>query len=469
MKILMVSSESVPFSKSGGLADVVGALSKALCDTGHDARVFVPLYNCGDPASFAETAASFNLRYGGKTHRIDILEKRVGSVIYYFCSHPWFTERKGIYGDTSFEPYGDNGIRFMLQALSVEPMLEAVGFKPDAVHAHDWTAGLLPHLLKGKYKTVFTIHNLAYQGTFPRLDLLLSEIPYRNEIFTGTGRGRYINMMQAGIRLADAVTTVSPTYAKEILTPEFGCGMEGYLRERGSSLFGILNGIDMDEWNPMKDAFLDKKFSTKDLSGKLGLKREVLSSFGLKDEKKPLISIISRFAEQKGFFELIEPINGGKCALEEILDMGFNMVIIGTGDERIAGRFRQIAEKHTNLSVNIMFNVKASHLVEAGSDFFLMPSRYEPCGLNQMYSLRYGTLPIARKTGGLADSILDGETGFLFSEPSGQAIVDTVKKAFTIYSEGTERFEGMRHKAMAQDFSWERSADEYVRVYEMVK
>ena len=467
MNIIMVTSEAVPFSKSGGLADVIGALPHALNAMGHNACVFVPSYNTPVERS-GERVCSVPVELCGKTENVLITRKTVEKTVYYFVCHPFFNERLGIYGDTSFTPYNDNFERFSVLCKAVPAFCKATGFVPDIIHCHDWTSGLVPYFLKQSNdvffrdtKTVFTIHNLAYQGTFQRMSFLLTGYKSDEALF----RNGQINMMQAGIVFSDYVTTVSPTYAKEIQTSLQGCGLEEILAQRSKNLSGIVNGIDVNEWNPQTDSLIDEHFSVDDLSGKAKLKRQIQTQFNLPIAPDvPLFAMISRLASQKGFDVLVS-------CLENILKTErLQLIIIGTGDSSLENALLDIASKNENLSVNILFSNKAAHLVEAGSDFFIMPSRYEPCGLNQLYSLRYGTIPVARRTGGLADTIIDIDsypdsgTGLLFDELCTSEIESHIHRAVELY--GTPGFDSMIKRAMSRDFSWQSSAAEYVKIYE---
>lgn len=477
MRILMVSSEAVPFSKSGGLADVVTSLSQALVCLDNDVRLILPCYGSTDDSQFTTTSMRLSVALQSGDETVEIKNLLFQGVECYFIVHPWFSARKGIYGDTSFTPYPDNFLRFLLLAKVPQLLCAALGWHPDILHCHDWTAGLVPFLAKrdtsgvfAQTKSVFTIHNLAYQGDFPRLDILMAAMEVEPRMLSGKGIHQRLNMLKTGLEFADIITTVSPTYAKEIQTVEHGCGLSALLQARSAHLHGILNGIDTEEWDPSTDPFIDIHFSAEDLSGKFQLKAAMQKRFGLAvDPSVPVIGMISRIAEQKGFVELCQ---GTPCALEQILtELPAQVLIIGTGDKAIEEKLTALGELHPNLSVNLIFSNTAAHLVEAGSDFFLMPSRYEPCGLNQMYSLRYGTIPIARKTGGLADSIIDYDddpvlgTGILFSEMSGKAIFEAVARAVHHYSIGQQHLLPIRARGMSVDFSWRQSAQEYLRIF----
>jgi len=481
MRICMVSSEAVPFSKSGGLADVVSSLSTALTAMGNDVRVILPCYGSIDIKSFDASAITLRIPIKGSVESVPILQSLSQGVTFYFLAHPWFTQRKGIYGDTSFTPYADNFYRFTLFAKAVGELCTALEWKPDIIHCHDWTAGLVPFLIDQDTsgflthtKTVFTIHNLAYQGDFSKWELLMAAIPVDERMLSGSGANLRMNMLKTGIEFADTITTVSPTYAQEIQQPALGCGLDSLLRQRSASLFGILNGIDLDEWNPQSDALLDMHFSPDNHTNKRLLKKQAQKVFRLpQDDSVALIGMVSRIAQQKGFVELCK---GSPSVLERILTtLPVQVLIIGTGDDQIEQKLLKLAQEHGNLSINTIFSNKAAHLVEAGSDFFFMPSRYEPCGLNQMYSLRYGTVPIARRTGGLADSIVDldacGEngTGFLFDELTDPSIFNAVHRAVTLYNEQGQKLFAIRKRGMEVDFSWGHSAGEYMKIYNGTK
>ena len=466
----MVTSEAVPYSKSGGLADVIGSLSPALKRKGLDVRILMPMYSFIDRKGFKE-GSSFTVEMLGGDVEVSTVSKKTNGVEYVGIQHPYFTSRLGIYGDTSFEPYADNAERFTLMAKCVPAYIKATGWDADIIHCHDWTAGLVPFYAKKeeiKAKTIFTIHNLAYQGDFSRYDAVLSGDRFPKEAFIGNPGHERLNMMHSALIDADAITTVSPTYAKEITTPEFGCGMDGILRDRQEMLFGIINGLDTSEWNASKDKFFEEHYTYKDLSGKKALKARIQKENGLEvNPDIPLFAMISRIADQKGYAELL---GGREPALEEILKRNMQLIVIGTGDKHYEDRLQELAKTHKNLSVRIAFSNKVAHETEGAADFFLMPSRYEPCGLNQMYSLVYGTLPVAHRTGGLADTIVDitenpeKGTGFLFPDLSLDAILCAVDRALAFFSDQEGMNKAIRN-AMRTDFSWDRSAADYIELY----
>lgn len=456
----------------------MGALSTALASLGEDVRVLLPLYGSGESSSFTELTVTLELPLLGGEELVTFSETTLNKVTYYFLRHPYFTARKGIYGDTSFTPYCDNLRRFALLNKAVLALCKALDWKPDVIHCHDWTTGFVPYLLKteqdpffGKTRSMMTIHNLAYQGEFSRLELLGTDIMPEERMFSGERANKRTNMLKTGLEFADLLTTVSPTYAKEIQTQELGCHLEGLLSERKNQLNGIINGIDYEEWNPETDPFLTHHFSAENLAGKELTKAEIQAEFSLEvDASIPLFAMISRLAEQKGFVELLE---GSPCALERMLtEQRMQMIIVGTGDHTLEKKLVEIGKNHPNLSVNILFSNRAAHLLEAGADFFLMPSRYEPCGLNQLYSLRYGTLPVARRTGGLADSIIDLDenpeegTGILFEQMSGHGILEAVERSLAWYRKGQKSMNEIRTRCMQWDSTWQRSAHSYLALYE---
>lgn len=471
----MVTSETVPFSKSGGLADVVGALSSSMVENGNNVQVFMPMYSFIDRKGFKKVV-DITIDTLGGDEEATCYEKVVDGVSYIGLDHSYFSKRSGIYGENSFAPYKDNCERFLLFAKATGLYLKASGFDADIVHCHDWTAGCVPYFLKKqgiKAKTVFTIHNLAYQGIFSSYDAILSGEKLSEALLEGDEMHKRINMLKAGLNTADKITTVSPTYAKEIQQEKLGCGLDALLRERSSDLEGIINGIDYKEWNPSKDEFFSEHFSSKSLSGKAKLKARIQAEQGLDvDPDIPLFAMISRLAEQKGFSELL--LTSEPSALEKLLsENNIQFIIVGTGDERYVSKLKEIESRCKNLKVLIAFSNSLAHQIEGAADFFLMPSRYEPCGLNQLYSLHYGTLPIAHRTGGLADSIKDlkesGEngTGFLFDNLNENEIVKEVENAIVFYND-KERMQGAIKRAMEEDFTWTRSALEYEKLYKKI-
>jgi starch synthase len=466
----MVASEAYPFSKTGGLADVATALPKALGRLGHEVTLITPRYRgmeTGSPAdqSVMEVAGTrFEVRFG---------EIPLGPGARVLCLDcPPLFDRAGIYNENGSD-YGDNAVRFGLLAAATVDWHERQPNPHHIVHAHDWQSGLAPVYLRrrGGPGTLLTIHNLAYQGIFdkawvPRLGLSWAD-------FTVNGFEFYdrLSFLKAGINLSDAVTTVSPTYAEEIQRPEYGYGLDGVMRSRREALFGILNGIDTDEWDPERDAFLPVPYSVTDLAGKAAAKRALLEVYGLPADaerlESPVVGMVSRMVDQKGL-DLIAALAG------ELPSMA-TFVVLGTGESRYQDMWQGLAGwRPDRVSVHVGYDERRAHLIEAGSDIFMMPSRFEPCGLNQMYSLRYGTVPVVRAVGGLVDTVRpynprNGQgTGFLFSDYSPAALRDALQAALGLYRGNRAAWIRLQKNGMRKDFSWERSAAEYVKVYKRV-
>jgi starch synthase len=477
LHILMVASEAAPWAKTGGLADVVAALPDALAALGHQVTIVMPKYR-GITAAGAATS-SRTVRFGIYSHdvtfhalRIDDRRRLV------FVERPSLFDRDGLYG-TGGRDYEDNAERFALLAFAALEFGDHDDVAPRAnvLHAHDWQGGLALALLRRDPQRwpglaaaglVFTIHNLAYQGLFPHETVPRLGLPW--DLFTverGEFWGRF-SLLKAGITASDYVTTVSPTYAKETLTPAFGAGMEGVLAARGDRYIGILNGIDSKVWNPESDPFLPAHFSMTDDSGKTLCKRALLDRFGLPlgDDAlgRPVIALISRLVDQKGL-DLVEAASGA------LLELDATWIFLGTGEARYESLLRRLAERHpSRVGTFIGFNEPLAHLVEAGADMFLMPSRFEPCGLNQMYSLRYGTVPIVHAVGGLEDTVQPftsralNANGFKFRDASPEELVRVVRQAVRVYHDRPV-WRRLMLAGMSSDHSWGASAREYVKVY----
>jgi len=465
MKILMVASEATPFAKTGGLADVVGSLPAALAERGEQVAVVLPAYRENRYPHLTREAYRNLWIPIGPGYLVDIQQLIERGVTYYFVQCPALYDRDGIYGTTAGD-FPDNHVRFAVLSMAAVGVARHL-FRPDILHLHDWQAGLTPVYLREHFrgdptfigmKTLLTIHNLGYQGLFP--PEVLSQIaldrrllnPDQLEFF-----GR-VNFLKAGIAWSDAVSTVSPGYAREIQTPEYGFGLDGFLRRHGP-ITGILNGVDYNEWNPEHDPALARNYSTGDFSGKRACKQALLAEYGLPQDNldRPLLAIISRFAAQKGF-DILED------AASRLLQEDLNLVVLGSGDLPYETMFRALAQAYPQkVGLQVGYDTGLSHRIEAGADMFLMPSRYEPCGLNQIYSLKYGTVPVVRATGGLDDTIEDG-TGFKFRDYSGDALLDTVRVALRAYQDLDSWTRRMR-RGMEKDFSWSASAGEYVDLY----
>jgi starch synthase len=478
MHIAFVASECVPFSKTGGLADVVGALPRALAAAGHEISVYIPRYRLTRVPEERTVVQSITVPFDDRYRFCSILSGAgYPGVKFYFVDYPPYFDRDGLYG-TSSGDFPDNAERFAMFCRAVLEASKILGV-PDIFHCHDWQAGLVPVLLRTQYVEdpafrnsgiVFTIHNIGYQGLFPAEILPLLMLPW--DLFTISKMEFFgnVNFMKGALAYSDFITTVSKRYSQEIQTTEYGFGLEGVLKERAQTVTGILNGVDYEEWNPETDKFVAAHYSSEDLSGKQECKRDLLASFGLQnvDPNLPVIGIVSRFAAQKGF-DLIGQILD-RLALEDVL-----LTVLGSGDRLYEEMFlrlsRQVPHK---LAVKVAYDNALAHKIEAGADMFVMPSHYEPSGLNQLYSLKYGTVPIVRATGGLDDTIDPWDprtkkgTGFKFIEYTGEALLRTVHQAMQVYRD-KESWQRLMRNGMSKDFSWKVAAREYVRVYEKVR
>jgi len=478
MHIAFAASECVPYSKTGGLADVVGALPPALAALGHQVTVYTPLYRQTKLAQAKTVLRSVTVPFDDRYRFCSIVDGGTHSgVQFYFVDYPPYFDREALYG-TSAGDYRDNAERFALFSRAV---LEASKFlgRPDIFHCHDWQTALIPVLLRTVYledpafqdvASVFTIHNMGYQGLFPPEILPLLMLPW--DLFTITKLEFYgnVNLLKGALNFADYVTTVSRKYSQEIQTAEYGFGLEGVLRARSSTVTGILNGVDYREWSPESDKYIAARYSGQDLSGKRQCKADLLREFGVssEDARPPVIGIVSRFAAQKGF-DLIAQVMD-RLAREEMI-----VVALGSGDREYQDMFQRLGKQFPQkIAVKIAYDNALAHKIEAGSDMFLMPSKYEPCGLNQIYSLRYGTVPIVRATGGLDDTIENWDprtqkgTGFKFTGYTGEALLATVRTALQAFQDRSG-WEKLMRNGIAKDFSWNASAKEYVRVYERAR
>ena len=484
----MIASEMHPFATSGGLSEVMGALPQALTRLGHTVTAIIPRYrrvpigpNIGamsptphraEPATDLETT----IEMGSRRFHVRYDEREAGErLLAVFVDVPELFDRDGLYG-TADGDYDDNAIRFAVFSRAALEYVRLRGRRPSAIHVHDWQAGLVPAYQKmlfspdpvvGGVPVVFTIHNLAFQGIFP-LETV-DEIGLPREVLHVQAMEFYgrISYLKAGINFSEQITTVSPTYAREILERQNGCGFDGVLARRADDLRGILNGIDDTRWNPATDTFLPARYDADDLSGKTEVKRFLLQSAGLDATpaalERPLVGLVSRLTDQKGF-DLIE------AAADELMALDAAWVMLGSGDRRYEEQWKTLAARFPDrVSATIGYDERLEHLIEGGADLFLMPSRFEPCGLNQLNSLRYGTLPVVRATGGLNDTVresADGQpgTGFRFDDYTPEALVSTVRRALGVYRT-RDTWRGMQRAAMAGDFSWDVSAREYVKVY----
>ncbi len=461
----MVSSEAAPFAKTGGLADVAGALPAALAAAGEQVAVLLPRYR-SVPLDGARRVLDNlplwlgGLRYDTTLYRID------REVPFLFLDCPPLYDRPALYG-TAKGDYIDNHIRFALLSRAALEVARRV-FRPDIFHCHDWQSGLVPAYLRGPLasdptffgmKTVFTIHNLGYSGRFGREVVRQVGLDPAQFDINGVEFFGDVSYLKAGLYYSDWLTTVSPKYAREIQTPEQSWSFEGLLRTRSGQLTGILNGVDYSEWNPETDPLIPANYSAGDLSGKRVCKQELLRQMGLPESaaEKPLAGIVSRFAAQKGL-DLVASIAG------TLVRNGVALVALGSGEAVYESFFRSLAAEHPeSVGVKIGYDNQLAHRIEAGADLFLMPSRYEPCGLNQMYSLKYGNVPVVRAVGGLDDTIDEG-TGFKFREYAGPALLGAVQEALAVWSD-QDAWKLMMRRGMAKDFSWRASAERYRELY----
>ena len=478
MHIAFVASECVPFSKTGGLADVVGALPKALANLGHQISVYIPRYRPTRPYEPQLVVRSITVPFDDQYRFCSVVTgENTAGVRYYFIDYPEYFERDGLYGTPSGD-FPDNAERFALFCRASLEASKILGV-PHIFHCHDWQSALVPILLRTVYaqdpafrevSTLLTVHNIGYQGLFPPEILPLLMLPW--DLFTISRLEFFgqVNFLKGALVTADAVSTVSRKYAQEIQTSEYGFGLEGVLRTRNSNVTGILNGVDYNEWSPETDNCIAASFSAQDLSGKKKCKQDLLAQFGIANTETelPVIGIVSRFAEQKGF-DLISQIVD-RLAREEMI-----LTVLGSGDASYEEMFRRLQRHYPHkIAVKIAYDNKLAHKIEAGADMFLMPSHYEPCGLNQIYSLKYGTVPIVRATGGLDDTIEPWDprtgkgTGFKFVDYSGEALLATVKRALEDFRDRTSWQQLMRN-GMARDFSWATSAREYSKLYERLR
>jgi starch synthase len=473
LNVVFVTPEIAPFSKTGGLADVSAALPQALGRLGHRVWIVTPLYQGVKRSELRRRVAGLEVLLGGDRLLADVWEASDGSVTTLLLDPPGFFERTYLYGPPEGE-YSDNAYRFAFLARGAIEVCTTLGIAADVFHAHDWQGGLVPLYLRrdladgplGGAACVFTIHNMGYQGLFPRevLEILdLGDDLWSPASLEFWGRLSYL---KAGILFADRLSTVSPTYAQEIQTPEFGCGLEGLVRARAPVLEGILNGIDVESWDPARDPHLSAAFDASSLGGKAACKAALQRRLGLQSTPRtPLVVTISRLVAQKGW-DLFAPI------ADPFLAEDVQLAVLGTGAPHFEGFFRGLEARYPGrVAATIGFDEALAHQMEAGADLFLMPSWYEPCGLNQMYSQRYGTLPIVRPTGGLEDTVVDVDedpphgTGFKFRHPWPGALLDTLRRALGRYRDRDAWREIMR-RAMAIDFSWERAARAYARLYD---
>lgn len=484
LRVLFCAPEISPYAKTGGLADVADALPQALSRLGCDVRLFMPLYRGVRKKSRALTVVAENIpiALGPRTVHVHLWESRTASSLpIYFLEKDEFFDRSYLYATPTRKDYEDNAERYITFSRAVHLLCARLDWYPSILHLHDWQTGLVAAYHKFHWRsmapfaasrTVFTIHNLAYQGLFPSTTFGLTQLPADAFTIHGMEFWGHCNFLKAGLAFADFLTTVSPRYSMEIQQPEFGHGLEGVLRERQTNLQGILNGIDTEAWDPENDLSLPATYTADDLSGKAICKAALLRELGWEvpgpaHPGVPLAAMISRIDNQKGFDLL-------KAILDDIMAIPLHLVILGTGEHRLENELQEMERRNPNrVRVLLQFSEALAHRIEAAADIFLMPSRYEPCGLNQMYSLRYGTIPVVHATGGLDDSVVDvvkspqTGTGFKFASYEPAVFLAALRAALDHYKD-KGRWQMLQQRAMRQDFSWERSAREYVGIYERI-
>jgi len=477
MKIVHVASEMFPYVKTGGLADAVGSLTAALADYGHEVSVFLPGYRAAlehSQALRAERRARLRIEMGDVfyTGDVRVFSPRKNLTVYFICREEFF-DRRGLYGNGERD-YEDNHHRFIFFCKGVVETMRQTELHVDIAHSHDWQGALLPLLLRYAerrhggtlaLKTVFTIHNIAFQGLFPMRSFYRTNLPEELAGIDGVEFYGQLSMMKGGILFADRVTTVSPHYAQEIQTPEFACGLEGVVQTRTEDLAGLLNGIDSRVWNPATDALLPATYSLHDLSGKGICRAELLRRHGLDPQfEGPIFGMVCRLTEQKGIDFLLA--NRDFFAAKNC-----TLIVLGTGDRRYEEALRELASAHPKkIALSARHDEAMSHLIEAGSDFFLMPSLFEPCGLNQMYSQVYGTVPLVSRVGGLVDTVVDADeqptagTG-LMAAPSAEGLRDMLQRALKLFAD-KPRLAAVQRRGMGHDFSWKKAVKAYEKLYQ---
>lgn len=470
LRILFLASEVAPFSKTGGLADVAHALPRALADAGHTVHIITPRYRSvplGDSTPKARFALDFPFGQVPVAVHTQRLAERLECV---FIDAPSLSDREGLYGEHGRD-YPDNARRFAIFSMGALTAAQALQLGPDIVHCNDWQTGLVPAALRTGFahvwpaaKSVLSIHNLAYQGIFERAEAVALGLPAALFTLDGYEFWGKLSLMKGGLRFADQLTTVSPTYAAEIQTDAFGAGLEGVLRHRNNVLTGILNGLDTQEWNPATDPFLPARFTAGDVSAKEASRRALIERGRLQAPSAgmPVFGALGRMVEQKG-------VDLMQAALPPMLEAGARVVVLGSGDVQLEQGWRELAKRYPHaVHVTFGFDDLLAHLIQAGSDFFLMPSRFEPCGLTQMAAMAYGTLPIVHSVGGLKDTVVDASevngTGIAMPRPTVDAMRVALERALKLYRQPPQ-LEMLRKRAMGQEFSWAVAADQYVQVY----
>jgi len=481
LRVLFCASEVAPYAKTGGLADVAEALPVALKECGSDVRVFMPFYRC--VRNWVKSAKLLidlpPISIGVHEYRVRLLETRsVSGLPLYLLEKDEFFDRSFLYGSPGAGDYEDNADRFIAFCRAIPLLCDALQWYPSILHLHDWQTALAAayHHYHWRHqpgfaasKTVLTIHNLAYQGVFPRPYFSLTSLPAEAFSIHGIEFWGNCNFLKAGLVYSDWLTTVSPRYSREIQSPESGYGLHGVLQQRTESLTGILNGIDQTVWNPRTDSYIRQNYSSSRLTGKRQCKEALLAELGFDNQPSELalVGMVGRLAAQKGLHLLLEIV-------DQLMELPVLLAILGTGDSEINRMVQEMSERYPDrIKIRFEFNEPLAHRIEAGADLFLMPSSYEPCGLNQMYSLRYGTIPIVHATGGLDDSVVDvhlepGQgTGFKFYTHESKALLETIKTALELFRNKPQWVE-LQRRAMAQEFSWKHAAEQYLQVYEKV-
>jgi len=483
MKVVYLSSEVVPFAKTGGLADIAGAIPKSIQELGVEIVVLMPLYGIIKEIKYllTKTNIQFEVKIGDKVKSGCVYKGFLPDtqVPIYFLDNEQYYSRKGLYNyPGTTKDFEDNSERFIFFAQGALKVIEKLKINPDIVHCNDWQAGLIPVYIKTKYtekecfkntKTVMTIHNITYQGLFSHSDMNITGLDW--SLFNWKQLEFYgkLNFLKGGIVFSDLITTVSKTYAKEIQTPEYGAGLDGVLKERANDLYGIVNGVDYSIWNPETDKYIITNYGIKNLKGKQLCKRALQRKYNLPERDVPIIGMITRLIDQKGL-DLVAR------KFRDLMKTDSQFVLLGTGEPRYHELFRAYTKRFPHkVAVKLTFDEQSAHEIEAGADMFLMPSRFEPCGLNQLYSLKYGTIPIVRNTGGLADTITDVRScpvsngkanGFSFKEYNANVMLDTIISAKDLFKNKSQWINLMK-TGMTQDWSWERSAREYIELYKM--
>jgi starch synthase len=478
LSILFVTSEVVPFAKTGGLADVSSALPLALTELGHDVRIVVPKYGTvserRNRIHEIKRLKDIPIMVAGEetmatVKSSQVVNSRAKVQVYLVTNDKYLEPAKGIYQDPrTGKDFPNNDERFIFFQKAVLETCIRLGWRPDVIHCNDWQTALIPAFLKELYakdnffahtRVVFTVHNLAYQGVFPTSTFEKTGLP--EKAFANIEAFGNTNFMKGGIVYADAISTVSPSYAKEIMTPAHGNGLEGVIKKHKEKLFGIMNGVDTEVWNPGTDKLIDTKYTPATLEGKFENKTALANKFNMDaDLDVPLIGMIGRMVEQKGYDLIVD-------AIDDIMKLGAQLIILGEGEKKYQTALEKAARKHRNVGLATEYDEELAHMIQAGADMLLMPSQFEPCGLNQLYALAYGTIPVVHKTGGLADSITDFNpkkgtgNGFVFTQYTHEAMIEALQRAIALYRD-EERWEALQQSVMAEDHSWKASAEEYV-------